>query len=279
MLYEKQFEKSLNCYGFFESSLVIASTGRSGSHFLGHILSDTGLIGSPFEYYHPQNIKEWHRRLGTNNVDELTCKLKEIRTSELTGIFSTKLHYSQFKFLGESPEFFESLGNTRFIYIKRKDVLGQAISMVIARQTGQWISDQTANNISPVYSFDEINYELKNILIDNASWEHYFNTNGIVPCEIIFEDLLRDTELEIRKIAKYLNININFSKAKDDAFKGKTAKQSNDINSLWKDRFLSDNKIKNSNFSLNYYDVKKNVRKYLGKLKVKLLGNRNEKNS
>lgn len=80
-LYEDQFSEQ---YDFPRQDkptkiLIIASTGRCGSHMLGHALHKTNKFGFPLEYANPVNLAEWKKRL---EIEELQEVLAEIQRKE-----------------------------------------------------------------------------------------------------------------------------------------------------------------------------------------------------
>ena len=97
-LYDDQFRVD-NDFPFFQhpkKTLIIASTGRSGSHMLGHALMKTKSLGCPLEYLNPSNLPKWNKRFNTNNLEDTLNKIKHHRTST-NGVFSIKMHYTHLK--------------------------------------------------------------------------------------------------------------------------------------------------------------------------------------
>lgn len=241
MLYEKQFDKKLNESGAHRQDIVLCSTGRSGSHFLGHLMAGTKMLGVPFEYFNLKNMEEWEKIYKTKTANELLDKLRVDRVSQQSGVFSTKIHYSQLRHLGGIRFLLDNFRTAKYIFIKRKDLLKQAISMVIARQTGQWISGQKGKNVEPIYSYSAINFELKKIIKDNASWEYMFNSNGIEYHNVLFEDVVVNQDEELEKILKFIFEDKDY-KIDSVKFDNKlsTKKQSSHISDEWKEKFLKE---------------------------------------
>mgnify|MGYP002652342603 CR=1 FL=1 len=143
MLYEHQFDASFDHPAFDGTPrvLLLATTPRCGSHFLGHILSADGRFGCPFEYLHPSNMTRWREVLGHQRGAPLIPALASRRTSP-QGIFAVKAHW---------PHFARHWGRQRgalaaqpaaVLRLYRRDILAQAVSFDVASQTGQWISAQ-----------------------------------------------------------------------------------------------------------------------------------------
>lgn len=236
MLYDKQFDKDLNQYGEAKINVIIASTGRSGSHFLGHKLIEHGGAGVPFEYFNSGNMAKWKYILKINKHEDFVKKIRSIRCSPSTGVFSAKIHYSQLEELAPySP--FKKMGNVKYIHVKRRNVLKQAISMSIARQTGKWISEMPSNGVVPNYSRNEIEQEMRAIIRDNASWYFFFAQNGIDFKEVIFEDLINNTDQVLQDVYDFIGIDSN---ANVNVELKSINKQSNSVNEQWLEKYLND---------------------------------------
>lgn len=240
LLYTEQFDESQNFkpYEGERKYIVIASTGRSGSHFLGHTLHKTGLFGFPLEYANPRNLVEWKKRLKTKEIDDTIEKLKLIRTSP-NGVFSIKIHYSQIVEFGGFTGIKKLFPNAYFIILSREDALGQAISMTIARQTQQWISYQEGNNSKAKYNFKDIRANLEAIIIDTAKWRLILNESDVNFKELNFEAFFEDPKLGTERILDFTNTTKN-----DDLLLGGETpkKQRSKINDDWRKRFYEDNR-------------------------------------
>ncbi|MEZ9642903.1 Stf0 family sulfotransferase [Vibrio cyclitrophicus] len=240
MVYREQFNSDLNCYGKLNQVVIIASTGRSGSHMLGHDMISTGQLGMPFEYFNQINLNVWKEKFGKHNISELILDIIKSRTSECSGVFSIKLHYSHIEDIG-IEKIQEMFPNAKYIFIRRENITKQAISMVIAKQTGKWINNMPGNGVTPSYSRKLIDLEIKDIIKDNASWIYYLNSNRIDYHEVVFENYLKDPTSEINEILRYCGIEESL-----DTITGrdmKTTQQSNAINGEWYCKYNAERKI------------------------------------
>lgn len=242
-LYTDQFS---NEYDFLKPSLppkktlIIASTPRSGSHMLGHTLFKTEKFGFPLEYFQKKNLQEWHRELQIGELDELILKLFEKRTSS-NGVFSVKMHYSHLTNINGFNNLSNYFVNPHIIFLTRKDVLDQAISLSIAQQTGVWIKGQTPISlIPPEYNYDQIESLLKRTLIDNASWQYLLNKSDIKVLNLSFEDILTDLQNSILKIFNFMGEPLENSLS---TISPATSKQGNNFKDKWKEKFLAESDL------------------------------------
>jgi LPS sulfotransferase NodH len=71
---------------------LIASSQRSGSYLLSYLLRETGQLGFPLEYLHPEHAPMWRQRFGVSSMNEVILNLFERRTSP-NGWFGIKAHW------------------------------------------------------------------------------------------------------------------------------------------------------------------------------------------
>jgi trehalose 2-sulfotransferase len=235
-LYEDQFSKGHD-FPIVEKPnkiLVIASTGRCGSHMLGHALYNTNSFGFPLEYANRGNLARWQQRFATDNFAKVMTAIQQHRTSE-NGVFSIKVHYNHLQQFGGFGHFKSMFPNAKYILLSRHDVLKQAVSLAIANQTGVWIAGQQPVNEHPVYNAEEITYCLRQTIQFNASWRFILAASGVDYIEMEFNEIKRDLAGSIAKIAEFVGTEVSTIPDKQA-----TEKQSNALNIEWTRRFLQD---------------------------------------
>ena len=184
------------------SIYIIASERRSGSHFLASLLLSSGQAGVPLEYFH---ARHWEERLawsGAPSADTF-CQLIQCRTSS-NGVFGVKAHWAQYAYacrLGLEAV----LRQSKFVRITRRDILAQAISLVIAQQSGSWICEQ-ATTAQPIYSMTSIRNAILSLQAEKKHWERYLALNSIQHITLEYEDLCRDGQAQVRGVCEHLGI-------------------------------------------------------------------------
>jgi LPS sulfotransferase NodH len=88
-----------------------------------------------------------------------------------------------------------AFGRARFVYLRRGDVVAQAVSLLRAEQTGVWF--ETANKrqepaAEPGFDFAQVRDLVRQIEEDNAAWEAWFVGEGIRPYRVLYEELDAD---------------------------------------------------------------------------------------
>ena len=237
-LYKEQFSKDHDFPRVASPAkvLIIASTARCGSHMLGHALNKTNKFGFPLEYANPANLAEWKRRLEIDDLQAVMAEIQRLRTSP-NGVFGIKMHYPHIHQFGGFENVIKCFPDAYYILLSRMDVLKQAVSLSIARKTGVWISGQKPVNDSPEYDFSHINRCLRETILNNSSWRYTLAASGCNYIEMDFDHVRHNLVQSIENIASFIDIEIDASDIPNEQV---TRKQSNQRNTEWETRFISE---------------------------------------
>lgn len=179
---------------------VICCAPRSGSTLLCQLLHRTGKMGVPEEYLNPLHLAPtMAERLGTATPDGQIATgnyLRELamhRTSP-NGIFGIKILWSQMERWLPSPTLRAMVANGKLIWLRRRDTLGQAISLLVAQQTQVWhVGPDGGREAGPAfYDGEAIRRLLGTILSEETAWARFFEVNGVSPPVVWYEDLVED---------------------------------------------------------------------------------------
>lgn len=210
---------------------VIASTPRSGSHYLAYLLHDTGVLGYPLEYLNAAEAKGWAQRLSGETPADVMRGIIAHRTSP-SGWFGVKSHYRQFQAAVETGAV-AALGEPRFIRIIREDVIAQAVSLAIAMQTKSWISGMEATGV-PVYDVDRI-WKMESLIRQEAAgWDEYLSDRK--PITLIYEQLCADPDGGVTRVADELGIDL----PKRSGFSSKALRQGDETNRRFAETYRTD---------------------------------------
>src|SRR5262245_10046452 len=115
---------------------AICTAPRAGSNWLCQLLASTGVLGRPLEYF---NASARRQLDDPTYPDDPRGQVARILTMGRTpnGVYGVKLFASQFRAVAGSVRLSRELPGLRFVYLRRRDVLGQAISWVRGLQTNQ----------------------------------------------------------------------------------------------------------------------------------------------
>jgi len=145
-----------------DQSIFVCGVQRSGTWFLAHLLHSTGVVGLPNEWFHPGDVTKFMEGWGVSSYRDYLARVLTAGTSG-SGVFASKLMWNYFEefqfeirrltgdYESSDIELIESVfPRPRFVWIRREDVVAQAVSWSKASQTGQYGSGQ-AQAREPVY--------------------------------------------------------------------------------------------------------------------------------
>jgi LPS sulfotransferase NodH len=237
-------EKTINQkQSIFEGeSIFICFTNRCGSNFLADVLSNTDLFPETGEFFNWGSIINFSKKNNIKSFDDFCLELARKKAKNKT--FVSKIGCEQLLMLSELGQIPNIFNNPKFIWIRRRDVLGQAISLSIASCTKQWTSKQAGKGVTPVYKKEQIQKIIKNINKINTNFATYFNLFNANYIEIVYEDFCLNTKIEVDKICKFAGKILPEGKIPEAQIKI----QRNNINDDFRANFLADMQ---QEFSLN----------------------------
>lgn len=217
--------------------LVIATTPRCGSHYLGHLMRRTGALGAPLEYFADARLKEWQRHCSAQDLDGVLNYLFRHRTSA-NGWFSVKAHWPQFaSFMGRGHRL-RTEDVSQWIWLKRKDAVKQAVSWVRAQQTGSWISFRCSQQ-AVRYDFQAIHAAFDSVLGEQRSWGRFFAGQvSAPPLQLYYEDLAIDPMATLERVLRFAGV--SSPPEGDGRFRWLPACQHTADNNRWADRFRAE---------------------------------------
>lgn len=208
---------------------VICTDPRSGSSLLCRALRSTGILGQPREYLGSPA----YRRSIEKDADKLEALIGEASTPN--GVYGLKVFTHDFDNSRKS-RWPSRLPNLHFVYLERRDVLGQAISLVRADQTGQYHSGDDTGS-SARYDAARIARAIRRITANQQRWRSYFARNGIEPLWLVYEDFSGDLDLVVARIAEYIGLDAVPRVRSEEV---RLNVQRDAISSEWRSRFIAE---------------------------------------
>lgn len=125
-----------------EKKILLLSIPRSGSSWICDQLRLTETFGTPDEWFNTSYFQVYNElfRNGKTKIDEYIKFLFDT-TVTANGVFSIKIHISQFQFwraMGFEPL---SLGFDRIFFLYRIDKIAQAVSLATSEITDIWLQN------------------------------------------------------------------------------------------------------------------------------------------
>lgn len=232
---------------------LICGTPRCGSSLLAEALGNTGVAGYPAEYFWHDDEALWAKQWGLTRysyADYLSSALRFGTTPN--GVFGAKMMWHDYfdaflrkirslpgHDLPDSSRLLTHLfPGLRYIWLSRRDKVGQGVSHWKALQTGGWgDTGDTSQQISSAhrYDFEAIHHLVRRAATGDAGWEAYFRQYSIHPCKVVYEDLVGEYEPTIVRILDFLGVPAPESLGTE---KRRLRKQADVISEAWVHRYL-----------------------------------------
>ena len=201
-------------------SYIIGSVQRSGTHLLCSILRSTG-AGSPDEYFFSKRGQTWEERWGTSSRAAYVERIFQRHTTA-EGVFGFVVMWAYFdrvvQMLQEIPayeNFNESqllaavFNRPKYIWMRRRNRIQQAVSWAIALQTGVWAQktgEEPQLCAIPRFDFDVIDGLYNRIVAGEVGWTNYFHKNQIDPLVLFYEDVVASNRDAARRVLEFLGL-------------------------------------------------------------------------
>ncbi len=214
---------------------AICTVLRSGSTWLAELLASTGRLGYPSEYF----STDVQRRIRTPAYPEDRAAQAEIVMTQgatPNGVYAFKMYPIDLETVSRHIAWTKVFPNLRFVYLRRRDVLGQALSRVRAVQTRQWRST-LSRRAEPHYDGEAIREALRTTVMQDARWTIFFARNEIEPLRLVYEDALQAQTATVAAVAALIGLDTPPMPAPNDIA---IAVQRDAQTEEWRARFLAD---------------------------------------
>ena len=257
-------------------SYIICAMPRSGTHFLGERLANTGRAGKPDEYFicdhegrlenERGNIAEIYGQKTLPDFRDLVIELG----STPNGVFGITIMWSYFhtilanyrtlpryREMGDYELLQSLLYDPRYIWLIRRDKVRQAVSLSKAIQTNIWKKPGEGKRVEarrePEFNFHAIEHYRRRLEEADKRWDNYFETHGIQPFRVVYEEFVKHHEETTRAILAYLHI----PAADLDFTPPRLQKQSDETSDQWVARYheIKESRAGSSFFSRSFHYV------------------------
>jgi LPS sulfotransferase NodH len=197
---------------------LILGSPRSGSTLVSRILFETKMAGDPLEFFNRYLLELECEIKGIKELtfDRFLDEMKLRRTSP-NGVFGMQLHYPQLLMKFSSDNINNSMiGFVRdfdkYIWLRRRNKLRQAISFVIAKTNGAWSSEDKKKieklEVEDISMIDILS-ALRFVSFNDFGWERLIHAAKLDVHEVWYEDLVTNYESVCSGIFNFLQINSN----------------------------------------------------------------------
>lgn len=188
---------------------IICSTQRSGSSLLCHLLRHSRVLGRPGETIVLGKLEAIAKERGESDLLKLARDIVQEHATP-NGVSGVKLHFHQFEQLRAELGIYNIFEEVKWIYIDRKNLIEQAVSLAKARQTREFSSKHAKLN-QAVYDKDSIISAGRFLAEEKSLWEWFFASMQIEPLRLYYEDLLDDVSIneQVGKVCDLLGQKLN----------------------------------------------------------------------
>lgn len=221
------------------------------------LLARTGTAGLPQSYFRPGSIAQFARRWGVPGgssaqwgqeyVDAVVahgsggtgCFGMRIMWSDMLPVLA-RLHALRPCDRPDAELLRSTLGVGRFVHLSREDRVAQAVSLVLAEQTGLWHRhadgserQRTHSPRPPRYDHDRIAAAVRLLDEEALGWSAWFDAHGIAPLTITYEALVADTPEILGRVLRHLGADVSPATTTEPS----TSQIATELNDEWSTRF------------------------------------------
>lgn len=204
------------------ASYFICTTHRSGSTLFCEGLM-AARCGLPNEYFEAslaaEYAQQWRLAPGADDLTFLRAMLAE--TASPAGVFGAKLMWHQTRGLRArlrplvapteprcnlAKLLQRAFPNPRFVWLRRRDTVAQAVSHARALQTGQWHSADAATAAGPAFDFALVEEWVRHFTDWDTQWGEFFARHELKPMEVVYEDFAPRYEATLREALEFIGV-------------------------------------------------------------------------
>lgn len=233
-------------------TIIMCTLPRTGSSFFAERLRLTGVMGKPREYFHPNQRAQLTTtfEVPPGDLKAYAAAIIERRSSP-NGVVSAKLMVTHLHDLEQHGlvrppalrsviELFGSIEEATLIRLLRRDKLRQAVSLVRARQTGEWSSLTSVPHGQLEYDAAELERTIVRLVKLESLWDVELAAAGLAPAvDITYEAMTADVDAAVREVGRVAGIAIPEQPAVEQPEPSRQHQRQRDATTeAWVDRFL-----------------------------------------
>lgn len=199
-----------------EKFVLIVTPGRAGSTMLAAALKDVGGLGAPFEFLAEDVLPGRAQVTGSDSLEEFLARV--VTDTASGGVFSLKTTAPRFREFSAVLDFgdFLSPEQSKWIDIRRHDIVAQACSMVRAIKTGVWhvvdgkergrIVDGERERAIDINDFEvRVSRMIVTLLNSERSTDALFDEIQAAPLRLWYEEMLADFPMAVARAVHHID--------------------------------------------------------------------------
>ena len=255
-------------------SYFVCATQRSGSTLLCELLKGSDVAGVPDEFFEalrstgmPRQPRQYFADAAQADIAERLAptepgrpeqpgefegwfKYALQRGTSRNGVFGAKMMWNYFDDFRSRVKELPGLSTVTFnqaldavvpdlqiIFVRRRDKVGQAVSLWRAIQTQRWRNDVDDEHAPQAeYDFRAIQHLLDELHRWDARWEDWFHATGREPIRVIYEEFVDSRAATVGRVVDALGIDPR----EPEGELGPMKRQADNLSHDWVSRFRQD---------------------------------------
>lgn len=213
--------------------IFICFTNRSGSNYLAELLCSSQTLPEAGENLNFDSVIGHARQKNLKSFQDYFSFL--LRRTQRNGFVAIKIAPGHIELLGRTGILDQIITRSQFILMERSDKLAQAISHLIAFQTGKFMSTMDDGAKHPEFDRAQLDNIITTIADEYRDFNLFFARNGLVPTHMIYEQLVDAPMQRMSYLARQLGI----AGLRIEPAGLRLGRQSGDVNEAWKSLYVS----------------------------------------
>jgi LPS sulfotransferase NodH len=180
------------------------------------------VAGLPAEHFLAKTGETWEGRWNSPSRMQYVRRVLQDNTTA-NGMFGTVVMWSYFdrmlQMLRDIPKYnaldganllASVLRQPKYVWLRRRNRVEQAVSWAIACQTGLWAQKAgekpRPRAALPKFDFKVVDEWCNRIAEHNAAWANYFRENRIEPLTLFYEDVAANNRTAVERVLEFLNV-------------------------------------------------------------------------
>lgn len=203
------------------TSYILCGTPRTGSTLLCSLLSSTEVAGRPESYFREPDQATWATRFGVSVSEDGEFDYPEFVAGAVrfastpNGVFAARVMWGTLPLIvtGLDPHSRKScdldvlegaLGPLRFVHLRRRDVLSQAVSWARAEQSAYWQQGDEVQAEARL-RLTQVDELVDTIHDHNAAWRSWFAAEAVEPLDVDYESLAADPDGTVKSVLRWID--------------------------------------------------------------------------
>ena len=193
---------------FSQPLVVLACTNRCGSNLMADYLRQTGIFAGLNEFLNADTMANQVGKNGCTSLPDYISHLVFKVTPKQDRLFGVKASWDQLAMLlrARIPSMFPGI---RVVHVWRQDLVGQAVSLLIASQTNKWTSlQQATTDQEPHFDSHRIDKIMQSIRSGNDQLAMIASALSLCTASVCYEDLLEDPLAALQRVARRFDLDL-----------------------------------------------------------------------